>query len=67
MNELQNFSTAEKIILTEQLWDSISKDEIEINQNVERELDSRINKIENKTTVLHSWNEIKSHIQSLRK
>lgn len=67
MNELQNFSTAEKIILTEQLWDSISKDEIEINQNVERELDSRINKIENNTTVLHSWNEIKSHIQSLRK
>ena len=67
MNDLQNFSTAEKIILTEQLWDSISKDEIEINQNVERELDSRINKVENNTTVLHSWNEIKSHIQSLRK
>ena len=67
MNDLQNFSTAEKIILTEQLWDSISKDEIEINQLVQRELDLRINKIENNTTVLHSWNDIKSHIQSLRK
>jgi len=63
---LSKYSNAEKIVLAEQLWDSISKNDLEISDEVKRELDIRIQNLEEGKTELYSWEEVKAHLKSLR-
>ena len=42
IKDLSKYSTAEKIILAEQLWDSISKKDIELSNEIQQELDVRL-------------------------
>lgn len=46
IKNLSNYSDAEKIVLAEQLWDSISKKELEISDDLKRELDIRLQNFE---------------------
>ncbi len=67
--EIKNYSKygdAEKIVLAEQLWDSISKDSLGISDEVKKELDIRIQNLEEGKTELYSWEEIKKHITNFR-
>ncbi len=66
IKNLSKYSNAEKIVLAEQLWDSVSKNEIEISDEVERELDIRIKNLEEGKTELYTWDEIKSHLKTIR-
>jgi putative addiction module component (TIGR02574 family) len=66
LNNLSVYSNAEKIILAEQLWDSISKNEVEISNEIKIELDKRIKNLEEGKTELFSWDEIKNHMKKIR-
>ncbi|TRX42320.1 addiction module protein [Flavobacterium restrictum] len=66
IKNLLNYSNAEKIVLAEQLWDSVSKNEIEISDELKRELDIRLQIFEEGKSELHSWDEVKNHLKSIR-
>ena len=46
--EIDTYSDAEKIILAEQLWDSVSKENLTLSEEVKAELDSRLKNLEDK-------------------
>lgn len=64
--EIDTYSDAEKIILAEQLWDSVSKENLTLSEEVKTELDSRLKNLEDKKTKLFSWNEVKEHLKKSR-
>lgn len=66
VKDLEKYSNAEKIILAEQLWDSVSKKDLDISDEVKKELDIRLKNLEEGNTQLYTWDEVKSHIKSLR-
>jgi putative addiction module component (TIGR02574 family) len=66
IKDLSKYSTAEKIILAEQLWDSISKKDIELSNEIQQELDVRLQLLEEGKTELYSMEEVKKHIYKIR-
>ncbi len=66
IKDLTKYSDAEKIVLAEQLWDSVSKKDIEISDALKKELDIRIQNLEEGKSQLYTWDEIKSHLKTLR-
>ena len=67
--EIKNFSKysdAEKIVLAEQLWDSVSKKDLEISEDLQKELDIRLKKLEEGKSELYTWDEVKNHLKSIR-
>lgn len=66
IKNLNKISTAEKIVLAEQLWDSISKKEIEISSEIKSELDFRLQKVQEGTTEYYTWDEVKKHLDYVR-
>jgi putative addiction module component (TIGR02574 family) len=66
IKNLSKYSNAEKIVLAEQLWDSISKKELEISEELKRELDIRLQNLEEGKTELYTWDEVKKHLKSIR-
>lgn len=67
IKDLSKYSDAEKIILAEELWDSVSKDGITISDEVRNELDLRIQNLEEGKSNLYTWDEIKNHLKAVRK
>lgn len=66
VKDLNKYSNAEKIVLAEQLWDSVSKDELEISDAVKAELDIRLKNLEEGKTELYTWEEVKAHLKNIR-
>ena len=66
VKDLDNYSNAEKIILAEQLWDSVSKNDIQISDRVKKELDNRLQNLEEGNTELYSWDEVKAQMKKIR-
>ena len=66
IKDLSKYSTAEKIILAEQLWDSISKKDIELSNEIQQELDVRLQLLKEGKTELYSMEEVKKHINIIR-
>jgi putative addiction module component (TIGR02574 family) len=66
IKDLSKYGNAEKIVLAEQLWDSVSKNELDISDEVKNELDIRLENLENGKTELYSWEEIKMHLKTIR-
>jgi putative addiction module component (TIGR02574 family) len=66
IKNLSKYSNAEKIVLAEQLWDSISKNELEISDELKKELDIRLQNFEEGKTELYTWDEVKNHLKSIR-
>jgi len=52
--------------LAEQLWDSVSKEDLDISDDVKNELDIRIKNLEEGKTELYTWDEVKSHLKNIR-
>ncbi|WP_031455266.1 addiction module protein [Flavobacterium chungangense] len=65
IKNLSKYSDAEKIVLAEQLWDSVSKKDLEISDDVKNELNIRIKNLEEGKTELYTWNEVKNHLKSI--
>ena len=66
IKNLSKYSNAEKIILAEQLWDSVSKKDIELSLEIQQELDVRLQLLEEGKTELYSLEEVKKHINKIR-
>jgi putative addiction module component (TIGR02574 family) len=66
IKNLSKYSNAEKIVLAEQLWDSISKKELEISDELKKELDIRLQNFEERKAKLLTWNAVKNHLKSIR-
>ena len=66
IKDLDKITTAEKIVLVEQLWDSISKKDIELSSEIKWELDFRLQKVEEGRAEYFTWQDVKKHIDSLR-
>jgi putative addiction module component (TIGR02574 family) len=66
IKDLSKYSNAEKIILAEQLWDSVSKNDIELSHEIQQELDVRLQLVEEGKTELYSLEEVKKHINKVR-
>jgi putative addiction module component (TIGR02574 family) len=66
IKNLSKYSTAEKIVLAEQLWDSISKKDLEISDELKIELDIRLKNLEEGKSELYTWDEVKTHLKSIR-
>ena len=67
IKDITKYSTAEKIVLAEQLWDSVAKNEIELSDEIKKELDNRLQIIEEGKTEYYSWNDVKNHLKEIRK
>ena len=66
IKNLSKYSNAEKIVLVEQLWDSVSKKELEISDELKRELDIRLQNLEEGKSGLYTWDEVKAHVKAIR-
>lgn len=66
IKNLSKYSNAEKIVLAEQLWDSVSKNELEISDELKRELDIRLQNLEDGKSEIYTWEEVKKHLKSIR-
>lgn len=66
IKDINKYSTAEKIVLAEQLWDSVTKKEIEISDEIKKELDNRLQIIEEGKTEYYTWNDVKNHLKKIR-
>lgn len=66
IKDLNKFSNAEKIALAEQLWDSVSKKDITLSEEIEKELDERILLVEEGKTEYYTWQEVKNKLDKIR-
>jgi len=66
IKNLSKYSNAEKIVLAEQLWDSVSKQSLEISDEVAKELDNRLERFEQGKSELFTWEEVKAHMKTIR-
>lgn len=66
IKNLSKYSNAEKIVLAEQLWDSVPKTDLEISDELKIELDIRLKKLEEGKSELYTWEEVKKHLKSIR-
>jgi len=66
IDEIKMLDVTERIILVEEIWDSIAKDQDNVGlSEYEKEiLDIRLKSLENNTDNLMSWDEIKNKIRT---
>jgi putative addiction module component (TIGR02574 family) len=65
MSAVQNIlklSTAERLLLLEELWNSIPSDEITIKDSHKKELDKRLSRMKKGETKFFTWDEVKKNI-----
>jgi len=66
IKDLNKISTAEKIVLVEQLWDSVSKKDIVVSPEIKWELDFRLQKVKEGKAEYFTWQDVKKHIDTIR-
>lgn len=66
IKDIEKYSAAEKIALAEQLWDSVTKEDIQLTKEIEQELDYRLSLVEENKTEYYTWDEVKTHLKKLR-
>ena len=64
--EIEALSNSEKILLVEQIWDSISKESLPLTAGQKKELDHRLSKHASGETKYSSWDEVKERLQKRR-
>lgn len=65
--DFSKYTDAEKIALAEQLWDSVSKDDIKIGKITESIMMKRLERIEDGSADFYSFEEVREKIIRLRK
>ena len=66
IDEIKMLDITERIILVEEIWDSIAKDQdnVGLSEYEKEVLDTRLTSLDNNADNLMSWNEIKNKIRS---
>lgn len=65
--DFSQYTDAEKIVLAEELWDSVSKNEITIGNQVRDIMEARLQRIEAGEAAMYSREEMKKRIDERRK
>lgn len=63
IKDLDKYTNAEKILLAEELWESVSKDKLELSDAMKQELDRRITLVEEDKTEFYTWEDVKNYIR----
>jgi putative addiction module component (TIGR02574 family) len=63
IKDLDKYTNAEKILLTEELWESVSKKKLELSDAMKQELDRRISLVEEDKTEFYTWEDVKNYIR----
>ena len=63
IQELLKLSVAERILIIQQLWDSIDPSDLKLSEAQKRELDKRLDKHRGGKTGFHTWDEIKKFLR----
>ncbi len=66
IKESNNFSNAEKIALANQLLESDSKKDTTISEEIQKELENRLQLLEEGKTEYYTWDEVKNHLVKIR-
>lgn len=66
IKDLDHYTDAEKIILAEELWESVSKEKVELSDAIKKELDRRISLIEEDKTEFYTWEDFKNTLKKSR-
>ena len=63
IKDLDKYTNAEKILLAEELWESVSKNKLELSDAMKQELDRRILLVEEDKTEFYTWEDVKNYIR----
>ncbi len=65
IDEIKQLDIAERIILVEEIWDSIAKEQesVSLSEYEKNVLDARLASLENNPDTLTTWDEIKNRIR----
>ena len=63
IKDLDKYTNAEKILLEEELWESVSKEKLELSDAMKQELDRRISLVEEDKTEFYTWEDVKNYIR----
>jgi putative addiction module component (TIGR02574 family) len=66
LKEILELSNAEKILISEKIWDSINHNGYNIPDSHKKELDNRLAEIEKGNVTFSTWEEVKTKIDKLR-
>jgi putative addiction module component (TIGR02574 family) len=66
IKDLDKYTNAEKILLAEELWESVSKEKLELPDAVKQELDRRISLVEEDKTDFYTWEDVKNTLKKNR-
>ena len=66
IKDLDKYTNAEKIHLAEELWESVSKEKLELSDAMKQELDRRISLVEEDKTDFYTWEDVKNTLKKSR-
>ena len=66
IKDLDKYTNAEKILLAEELWESVSKEKLELSDAMKQELDRRISLVEEDKTDFYTWEDVKNTLKKNR-
>ena len=66
IKDLDKYTNAEKILLAEELWESVSKEKLELSDAMKQELDRRILLVEEDKTEFYTWEDVKNTLKKNR-
>jgi putative addiction module component (TIGR02574 family) len=66
IKDLDKYTNAEKILLAEELWESVSKEKLELSDAMKQELDRRISLVEEDKTEFYTWEDVKNALKKNR-
>ena len=66
IKDLDKYTNAEKILLAEELWESVSKEKLELSDAMKQELDRRISLVEEEKTEFYTWEDVKYTLKKNR-
>lgn len=66
IKDLDKYTNAEKILLAEELWESVSKEKLELSDTIKQELDRRISLVEEGKTDFYTWEDVKNTLKKSR-
>lgn len=66
IKDLDKYTNAEKILLAEELWESVSKENLELSDTMKLELDRRISLVEEDKTEFYTWEDVKNTLKKSR-
>jgi putative addiction module component (TIGR02574 family) len=66
IKDSDKYTNAEKILLAEELWESVSKEKLALSDAMKQELDRRISLVEEDKTEFYTWEDVKNTLKKSR-